>query len=195
MNKLNIYCLLSIFFGCTSGLTSNDKPQSNNQCIVIDIDEIEIDEVFDYSSVFDDYKIIPLETTKESLIGKISSIRFCGDYIVILDKNIGKSVYVFDLNGKFVSKIGRLGKGPGEYINPASISTNDETNEILVYDSLRDQIQVFSIEGRLVKELPLNRNIASESIEAYGDNIYLSNYITRSLSDFTTYRINIILHP
>ena len=178
MNKSKFYLLslLIVLLGC-SNESKNDKAQLNDECQVIDIDKVKTEGIVKYSDVFDGFKVIPLETKKESLIGEISSIRFCGDYIVVLDRRIGKSIYVFDMDGKFLRTIGKLGKGPGEYINPSSISTNTKTNEILVYDAVQDRIQIYSIEGELTKVLPLKKHVASKSIEVYNGNIYISNHI------------------
>ncbi len=57
--------------------------------------------------------IIPLETTAESLLGAINKIvEFDEDYYVLSNDHW---ICRFDSEGRFISKLNRLGSGPGEY--------------------------------------------------------------------------------
>ncbi|MFP5079061.1 6-bladed beta-propeller [Pedobacter sp. JCM 36344] len=56
------------------------------------------------SKVFEDIQYIPLQTTKESLFGTISKILIADQHYVIYDDDT-HSILVFDLKGKFKSKI------------------------------------------------------------------------------------------
>lgn len=57
--------------------------------------------------------IIPLETTVESLLGTINKIvEFDEDYYVLSNDHW---ICRFDSEGRFISKLNRLGNGPGEY--------------------------------------------------------------------------------
>lgn len=59
---------------------------------------------------------IPLQTTDESIIGKISKIHYRGNKFYILDSQ-QKVIFIFDEQGNFLSKIDNKGKGPCEYID------------------------------------------------------------------------------
>ena len=65
----------------------------------------------------DSCSLIQLETRPECLVGEIDKIFFYKDRLYVLDRRVGKSVFVFDLKGKWISTIARTGHGPGEYIN------------------------------------------------------------------------------
>jgi hypothetical protein len=56
------------------------------------------------SKIFEDIQYIPLETTKESLFGTISKILLADQHYIIYDDDT-KSILVFDMKGKFKSKI------------------------------------------------------------------------------------------
>ncbi|GAB1359497.1 hypothetical protein MASR1M31_12810 [Porphyromonadaceae bacterium] len=57
--------------------------------------------------------VISLETTAESLLGTINKIvEFDKDYYVLSND---RWICRFDLEGRFISKLNRLGNGPGEY--------------------------------------------------------------------------------
>ncbi|MFV0604797.1 MAG: 6-bladed beta-propeller [Niabella sp.] len=55
------------------------------------------------SKIFDSIQYIPLETTKESLLGRVSQLVVTGEYIIVLD-NDTKAIYFFDWHGKFIKK-------------------------------------------------------------------------------------------
>ena len=51
-------------------------------------------------------------------------------------------VQVFELNGKFVTKFGNLGREPGEFQHPTSTAVLSN-KRIVVADCLNDCIQIF----------------------------------------------------
>ena len=55
---------------------------------------------------------IPLETSELCLISNVTNLVFTKDYILITDS---KELFQFSRSGKFLRKIGKLGKGPGEH--------------------------------------------------------------------------------
>jgi hypothetical protein len=64
------------------------------------------------SSLINVIKLIPLETNKDCLIGKIDKVIFSNNRIYVLDKRRARGVFIFDGQGKFVNKIVPNGKGP-----------------------------------------------------------------------------------
>lgn len=55
---------------------------------------------------------LPLETSELCLISNVTNLVFTKDYILITDS---KELFQFSRSGKFLRKIGKLGKGPGEH--------------------------------------------------------------------------------
>ena len=62
-----------------------------------------------------DFEFIPLETTKDNLIGIISNIKMTNDRIFIFDSYKANALFVFDKKGKYITQIGSPGMGPGEF--------------------------------------------------------------------------------
>ena len=176
-----------IIVGCLG--QSSSSIFSDTNCIEIDIDGVKTSENICFSNFFENFKLIPLETTEECQIGRIDNIRIIRDKIVVLDKSIAKSVFVFDLTGKFLTRIGRIGKGPGEYISLTTISTDETRNEIAVYDGMLNRILLFSSSGTFLKDVQLNSKISAKSIELFKDYIYVSNYIHET-SKYLLYAID-----
>lgn len=104
--------------------------------------------------IFDTIKLVRLETNNEGIVGNISSINIINDTIFILDKYTSKSLFLFSMNGQLIRKIGKLGNGPGEYIEPTSYFVDDST--IMIYDQWQHKIVRYNHEGKVLtdKKLP-----------------------------------------
>ncbi|EIM77856.1 hypothetical protein A3SI_05237 [Nitritalea halalkaliphila LW7] len=74
--------------------------------------------------------VVPLEVTDASLIGKIDKVIRHEGRIFVLDRDLAQTVFCFDLQGRFLFKLGGLGKGPGEYRELRDIVLYPSTNEI-----------------------------------------------------------------
>lgn len=79
---------------------------------------------------------LPLQTSPDCLIGKINKICISKDRIYILDKNLARSVFAFDLKGQFVNRYARTGKGPGEFTEINDFSIKNDSVHILINNSI-----------------------------------------------------------
>jgi hypothetical protein len=68
-------------------------------------------------------------------------------YIYLLDTR-GASISVYDKSGKFLTRFGRKGQGPGEFENPVYLAVSKE-DKIHVIDRSRRTIQVFDKKGNV----------------------------------------------
>ncbi|MCH7412453.1 6-bladed beta-propeller [Belliella sp. R4-6] len=95
------------------------------------------------SEVIEEVIFLPLETTNESLIGDIHSIKYFNNKYFIQDRD---KVLCFNADGTFLSKLGSFGSGPDQYsscdqfvideINGYLMINNQRTGmELLMYDS------------------------------------------------------------
>lgn len=75
---------------------------------------------------------VALESSKNSLLGNISQIEACGDYIYILD-NKTNTFNVFNKDGGFVMRLEGVGDGYGEFISPHSFWI-DKRGYVLILD-------------------------------------------------------------
>lgn len=126
-------------------INENEYPEFlNDSTITIPInfnsDRIKSSDLFKHN-----IKYLPLETTDESLFGEISQLVITANSFIVLDKKT-KSILTFDHNGKFKSKIKRIGGGPQEYKIPKNIAFNSFTNSIEILDNTRGIIQRYDAE-------------------------------------------------
>ena len=86
--------------------------------------------------------ITPLETSDESLIGRIDKIKkFKGDYYICSSNR--QVIHRFDSKGKFVSSLNSLGAGPEEYLQIEDFDVCEVNGEIEVWVSDNHNLKIF----------------------------------------------------
>ena len=95
-------------------------------------------------------RIIPLETRPECLIGNIEEFHQ-NDRGIFIRAN--KQIIHFDLSGKFIWKISRQGRGPGEYTRISGFTLTDK--ELILLDNSGKKILYYCWSGDFVKEKKL----------------------------------------
>ena len=105
------------------------------------------------SQVADSAFIIKLEKNEESIIGVIKDILIHSDKIYVLDATHARDVFVFDMNGKFIFKLDKAGKGPHEYYNPDALNINEYTNQLEVYDAQNRTILKYTLDGEFISKV------------------------------------------
>ncbi|MDR1980582.1 MAG: 6-bladed beta-propeller [Tannerellaceae bacterium] len=140
--KIFMMVIMMITLGC-SGERYADKAMA---CL-----KPEADKPQRISDMLKSFRLIRLETTEQSLIGNhIGKIKKHHDkYYISTDR---KELLIFDKNGSLVSKISKIGNGPGEYVQLCDydVFENDHiailnANELIIYDK----------EGVYMKNIPL----------------------------------------
>lgn len=109
------------------------------------------------SEVFDGVQFIPLETTKESLFGKIYTLKIVKNQFIIFDYDT-RAVLIFDKQGKFKGKID-ASKIPKD---DADKSKNEFYGYKIVEDQKDSVISIFSgkyhhyfdLAGKFIKKVP-----------------------------------------
>lgn len=103
-----ISTMLMTLIGCSTNDVKTDGilfPQSSLDRIVTQATNL--------SDIFEDYEIVPLETTEESIIGGRSTKIIKKDSLYFV-KSINE-IIIFNTHGKYIKKLSHIGAGPGEY--------------------------------------------------------------------------------
>lgn len=144
--------IIYILFICVL-LISCSKQKSNTKNVErINCTENKIEESLDISDKFD-IKPVVLETTQESLIGRIKKVMVYKNRIYVFDQLVSKSLFVFNLDGDFLFKISPYGRGKGEAMYLTNFDIFDE--DIYFLSSLDRKILDYDINGNFVKEIRL----------------------------------------
>ena len=141
--KYCTYLICFVFLSCTN------RNNIVKDIIFIDVDKIE-------STIIDSVSIkevsyVLLETKPECLIGNIHKLMITDSMIYVFDKLDTKTIFCFDKDGKFIYKIDKIGKGPGEYLDVLDFDV-DEKEIVYVYDNARKKLITYWDKAKLFSE-------------------------------------------
>jgi hypothetical protein len=178
MRKKIIILLFCVFvLGCSVSVEKETAQYT------ITITDSELNEQYRASDIFETVTLIPLETDNDILIGDISKILIEDSIIYILDKQT-KSIMLFTIFGKFISKIASVGIGPNEYIYPRDFTVT-KNKDILVLDEI-EKLLHYKNDGSYYKTYRIP--FYADALEPLNDSLFVFNGPT---SDKTIYIWNI----
>lgn len=178
MKQLSIFIFSLSFFAISC---ENDNIHQN----LVSIDT-KTRKTIVFSEIFNDYEFVKLETTDSSLIGYI-------DKLVVTDKHLfvssRKSIFIFDINGKFNTRINKYGKGSGEYLSLTDFIVDKDGN-INILDRVGMKILSYTFNGNFLKEIKNKDLFLAESftelqnniIGVFGDVSWAGNYRMKILN-------------
>jgi hypothetical protein len=152
---LIIRCIIIIFIsGCKSDSFINEEEA------ILNIEISSLDKKVFPGDLIKDVTYLKLETNEECLIRNIDKIKFRNELIYILDR-LSKSVFVFNMEGKYIKKYHHYGRGPGEYINLADFAISRDGNFIYMLDYTQYKVIKYSLANKLNKEIKLELGTSS----------------------------------
>ena len=111
-------------------------------------------------------------------------VAICGDRILITQGN--NCILNYQLNGKFISRIGRLGRGKLEFYNLYSLTIDESNGDIYICDCNNNRIQIlnsdFSFKSQFGKDTlkdPIDFKLSKEYIYIIDESspcLHLFNY-------------------
>jgi len=134
--------ILLVVICCTM---CKQKPETN-QTIFVDMDHPEKASLFDY---FRSIELIPLETSPDVLIAYVHKIIVHGDRYFTFDKR-QDIIHVFDQTGKFLFKIDKKGRGPGEYSHIEDININPFSGHLELLEAY-GSVHIFDLSGNYIE--------------------------------------------
>lgn len=100
------------------------------------------------SDIVRSVEYVKLETTSESVF-KSGGVTLTDNYIFITDGS-QPTILKFDRRGKFICKIGKFGRGPGEYLyDLLRVNISPDQSKLIVYCRRNDKLYQYSTEGRV----------------------------------------------
>mgnify|MGYP002349173891 CR=1 FL=1 len=121
---------------------------------------------------------IPLETKEECLLSlSFDDIQFYDDKIFIVNsQNNMARVFVFSKEGDFITQIGKIGQGPGEYSQPYKLHINENKKIITIADRHLNKLIDYNLDSYKYisnKPIPFNYTqciwLSDEQILWYSD--------------------------
>ena len=160
--------LLLAFISCNKRKQGNESPPKIlNEIFVADSLQNETTE-FLLSDVASDIEIIPLETTEKSAFKFLTNLQVGANDIFI---NSRIAVLRFDINGKFLHKIGSMGEGPQDFLICEGIGIDEQTRLVHIAAALSstNQIRTFTYDGKFVKSTRIAEDGAYMSGSTHGE--------------------------
>ncbi|MDE2753073.1 MAG: hypothetical protein OXI83_10895 [Gemmatimonadota bacterium] len=110
------------------------------------------------------------------LDGSIGAV-FFGDGIAIANR-MSREVLILDAAGGLLSRHGRRGEGPGEYINLSGIARH--ADGLITWDSNQFRVTLLDASGDYVGETSLRRRgrVRTEIVGAFGNSVLLETWQT-----------------
>lgn len=140
-----ILCVIPLLFCCTS--KDNTSPKEADFMINTNTSKLE---TFNISHDTSFNKLIPLETTKNSLIKKIEKVYFNDSTIIIFDASQSQ-IFLFDIDGGFKTKCGKKGNAPGEHVFFSDVYCDRHSKRIFAYEGQNRSMYVYDLSGELLK--------------------------------------------
>lgn len=152
----------------------------NESIYRINIDSSKFEDEILFSSYLENPQIIILENSKNALIGAINKMQVYNDLIIILDNSIAKGIFIFDMQGNFITRVGSLGSAPSDYTEPTDFTINSNDDEIYILDSNQGKINKYNLDGQYISSLFFKDNsIRSYHIQYSEGRLYADAYFTQ----------------
>ena len=121
-----------------------------------------------------DIKYVPLDSSV--IFSKIHYLEV-KNKLFFIGANPKKGLLIYDQTGKFQRRIGKIGRGPGEYEYGTCFSVDSKNKRIYILE--RKKILVYSFDGKFIRKICLEKfdgNFAD--IKYLMNKLYLFEYIT-----------------
>ncbi len=158
---------LCLLLCCAACSRKESQPEAMKE-VEVDLKQTTGDEYCLWTDLLEDEEFVALESAPQCMLSKILRIEYYEDHYYILDLN-QNAVLVFDAGGKFVRKIGRLGKGHGEYLSVSDFTIDREGKRVVILGGMSapSTVYVYGPEGDFLLQKKLDEsllwNIASGS--------------------------------
>lgn len=176
------FLLSTSFHACTNRKIQGHHNGTNvtypESVVKIELDNAERHDKLFYSSFLQSPKTIILETNEKCLIKRIREVDIYKDKIYLLD-DLFNRMYVFDMEGHFLSQIGDVGTGPGEYLQLSDFSIDRKENMIYLWDEATNAILKFELGGmQFVSSVKIGEvGTTSFCMQYFDGKFYLNNVI------------------
>ena len=143
-----IICVCSLF-SCKKLLLINEHQIGKDEHVISVFSKEDDLRGLDLSLYLDSVKYVKLELTDESIIGQIDKVIVYEERIYILDTQTS-SLFVFDMKGRYIHKIARIGQGPGEYTALHFFDIDRENKHIVLTDLMDYWVMRYDLNGNFL---------------------------------------------
>lgn len=84
-------------------------------------------------TISENIEYLSLKWPNNITISKFTNIKIYDDLIFVHDRDGTMTITVFDIQGNYVNRLSKVGKGPGEYLDLEAFSYDANKNELITY--------------------------------------------------------------
>ncbi|MCD6333314.1 MAG: 6-bladed beta-propeller, partial [Bacteroidales bacterium] len=106
---------------------------------------------FRMSDYFTSLDYLFLEPNPEGIFSAADKIILHKNRIFILDRNL-KALFCYDTTGRFIYRIQRVGRGPGEYRSLDAAWLSRDSRELFLHCRIPEKTLVFRLDGSFIRE-------------------------------------------
>lgn len=99
--------------------------------------------------LFRGVEITPLETTEASLLSYPELLKTCRDTLFVFDRS-NSSLLLFAPDGRFIRRIGRIGRGPGEYLRARDFLIDPDGRTVSLLNPI-GEIITYGFDGGFIR--------------------------------------------
>ena len=155
-----IIVMLSLL--CSAGIAQNLSKSPKvanvvNGLTVCNISLLKDTLVFPLSYFTEEMKIVKLEMSNEAVVGPDAVV--IGEQHILVKGRANNPCKLFTIEGKFITKIGAYGRGPGEYTNVYDMVLDEKNNRIYLLPWSAQSILVYDLKGNVLDPVRLPMNV------------------------------------
>lgn len=182
---LALFAIL-LFHGCKGKHESNNSTQSVN--IKLDLQK-EMKSIHDIDLI-KEVEIVNLDCD-EVIIGDIDKVMRFDSILYLMDKSQNKSIYIFDVDGNYISTISNYGNGPEGYLQLTDIFIDREDSTLNVLSRVDNKLFKYDLKGeKLLSITKTPKSFTSMQKTPNGYLGYMSNWIQDTDAPFNVWLMN-----
>ena len=122
------------------------------------------------SVLFSLSEVVFLEGKEESFVGSIKKMQLTPEGIYVHDADENKLV-LFGRDGKYISKVAAIGRGPSEYITLDDFYVDRKNEEVITYHTIPCKIMVYDLNLNFKEVILLPEELYCSGFVVSGDSL------------------------
>ena len=181
-----VYILIIIAFSCQTSKDNQSDANKIDKTVLKENKIIEIDprKFTDNKLVLSDFvsDIIYIPLSNQLFLGQIIKVEITEKAIYVVADAVGnggegnghRSLFRFDKNGENPVQIGKIGKGPEEYIDSKNFAVDEKRGRVYINGRL-NTVLVYDTEGNYIRDFRLSDiNSGINEMSLLGDNLFMA---------------------
>lgn len=160
-------CIMFLCISCLhqgSNVNRLSTPENIEEIEILPVDSlkskiIKIDKPInriESGDIISEISYISIETNDSVLIGCYQNVIIYKDYIYIFDGLSAKAVFIFNIQGKYIKKIGDYGGAPNEFYMLSGMSIDKENNNLILFDNRKRKFFYYTLSGDYIRNEEIN---------------------------------------